>query len=119
MTATSTGKLAEDAASEYLQNLGYQIVARNWRTRRCEIDIIAKKTEAKKASTIYFVEVKYRASTSQGGGLASITTTKIQQMRYAAEMWLAENGPASAASLAAIEVSGPDFHITSFLDSIT
>jgi uncharacterized protein (TIGR00252 family) len=113
VTATSIGKLAEDAASEYLLTLGYQILARNWRTRRCEIDIVAKKS-----GTVYFVEVKYRASASQGGGLASITNAKLQQMRVGAETWVAENNWTASYQLAAIEVSGADFAVAQFIENV-
>jgi Holliday junction resolvase-like predicted endonuclease len=57
---TDKQKLAqagETFASEYLRNLGWKIVGRNWRSgRHCEIDIITKD----KTGTLVFVEVKAR-----------------------------------------------------------
>ncbi len=41
--STQTGKLAEDEAAEYLSQNGFKIIARNWRNRWCEIDIVAQK----------------------------------------------------------------------------
>lgn len=37
-----TGRQGEDIAAAYLTGLGYTILARNWRTRRGEIDIVAR-----------------------------------------------------------------------------
>jgi putative endonuclease len=50
---TTKGLEAEGIACEYLQNLGYQIVARNVRKKFSEIDIVAKKN-----GVYRFVEVK-------------------------------------------------------------
>ncbi|MCR4938830.1 MAG: YraN family protein [Treponemataceae bacterium] len=47
------GSEGEQKAAEYLEKKGYRIIARNWRTRRGEIDIIAEMAE-----TVVFAEVK-------------------------------------------------------------
>jgi len=49
------GKRAEDLAVEFLRAQGMRIVARNWRWRGGEVDIIAKDRDA-----LVFVEVKAR-----------------------------------------------------------
>lgn len=51
------GKAAEELAVEYLRAQGMRIVARNWRWRGGEVDIIAKD-----GNTLVFVEVKSRES---------------------------------------------------------
>lgn len=79
----TAGRIAENVAAEHLVNLGYQIVARNWRTKLCEIDIIAHKDK-----DLCFVEVKYRHNDSCGDGLDAITPRKLQQMRFAAEVYM-------------------------------
>lgn len=107
--STSIGNQAEDAAALYLQEKGYAILSRNWRTRVCEIDIVAKKNRV-----VYFVEVKYRSSNSQGGGLDYITPKKLQQMSFAAENWVQEQKYSGDYQLSAIEVSR-DFAITSHI----
>ena len=107
------GQRAEQAASEHLERLGYTIVARNWRNRVCEIDIVAQKDNC-----IHFVEVKYRAHDSQGSGLDYITPAKLRQMRYAAEQWMRQHDWQAGANLAAIEVCAPDFAIGEFIESI-
>lgn len=76
------GDIAEDKTELLLRHQGFTIVARNWKTKFCEIDIVAEKD-----STRYFIEVKYRSSTAQGGGIAAITSKKLQQMRFAAELY--------------------------------
>ncbi len=110
MTATSTGRQAESKAASYLEKQGFSVLDQNWRTRYCEIDIVAQKDQ-----TVYFVEVKYRASDSWGGGLEYITPNKLQQMSFAAEVWVSANQWQHDYQLAAIEVSGNDFTVTNFL----
>ena len=86
MSTTETGRAAEDAAAKYLEASGFRILTRNWRTRRCEIDIIAAK-----GHVLYFIEVKYRSSEQQGDGLTYITNRKLRQMQFAAEYWVARH----------------------------
>jgi uncharacterized protein (TIGR00252 family) len=111
---TTTGNRAEDAAAVYLSQNGFSILERNWRTRWCEIDIVAKRGQV-----LYFVEVKYRSNSAQGSGLAYITPSKQKQMRFAAEFWVASNGFGGDYELAALEVGGVDFDVTEFVESLT
>lgn len=113
VTLTSIGKRGEDVAGEYLVRKGYTILERNWKTRWCEVDIIAQK-----GARVYFVEVKYRRSQLQGGGLAAVTYRKQQQMKFAAEFWLHLHTVMDA-SLAVLEVSGDAFEVTYFVDDIS
>jgi len=110
MSTTSTGRRAEKAAANYLQHKGYKIVQQNWRTRWCEVDIVATK-----GNTAVLVEVKYRRRSDWGSGLEYITRTKYRQMAYSAEFWLACHNWAGLCHLAAIEVSGPKFQVTAFI----
>jgi uncharacterized protein (TIGR00252 family) len=113
MTNFAHGREAETAAAEYLKKQGFKILAQNWRTRWCEIDIVAQKHKR-----VYFVEVKYRQTNKQGSGLDYITTRKLKQMQFAAEFWVQDNEWTGDYTLAAIEVSGPDFQATSFLTDL-
>lgn len=81
-----SGHNAEKRAAVYLEEKGYEILELNWKTRWCEIDIVAKKDKV-----IYFVEVKFRRSLKYGHGLDYITTKKIRQMAFAAEFWVTQN----------------------------
>ena len=100
------GHKGEDAAAKYLEGLGHKILARNWKTKWCEIDIVSEKDDV-----FYFVEVKYRR---MGGGLDAITPKKQEQMRFAAELYLKKFQNKSA-RLAAIAVSGDNYQVTDFL----
>jgi Holliday junction resolvase-like predicted endonuclease len=95
------GKIGEDTTVNYLKQNGYRILARNWRTRRCEIDIVALKDSA-----VYFIEVKFRSKSSQGNGLDYITPSKRRQMKFAADVWVARNNWQGAYFLSAVAVDG-------------
>ena len=103
MTTRQIGDKGEQAAADWLTACGHEIVARNWRTRYCEIDIVSVKGEV-----LYFTEVKYRKNDDFGDGLAAITAKKQRQMRFAAELFLAGKPEYSgmAAKLLAASVSG-------------
>ena len=103
MTTRQIGDKGEQAAADWLMARGHEIVARNWRTRYCEIDIVSVKGEV-----LYFTEVKYRKNDDFGDGLAAITAKKQRQMRFAAELFLAGKPECSgmAAKLLAASVNG-------------
>lgn len=103
MTTRQIGDKGEQAAADWLVADGHEIVARNWRTRYCEIDIVSVKGEV-----LYFTEVKYRKNDDFGDGLAAITAKKQRQMCFAAELFLADKPECSgmAAKLLAASVSG-------------
>lgn len=111
--STEVGQRAETAAAQYLKRLGYRVLDTNWRTRWCEIDIIAQRKD-----TIYFVEVKYRSTDSQGSGLDYITPRKLAQMHFAAEFWMAKYDVGADYRLAACEVTGSTFEVTAWLDDV-
>jgi len=101
------GRRAEAVAAAFLQHKGCHIIAQNWRTRRCEIDIIACRSQI-----VYFCEVKYRRSASAGTGIEYITPLKLRQMQFAAESWVHYYDWRGEYQLCAIEVSGDDFRVT-------
>lgn len=104
MTNYSTGHDAEKDASIYLEELGFKILALNWKTRFCEIDIVAQK-----GKSIYFVEVKYRNSDRYGDGFSYITPKKLKQMNFAARMWISDQKWDGDCTLAAIAASPAGF----------
>lgn len=112
--STATGRAAEARASTYLGNHGFIVKAHNWRTRYCEIDLIALKNR-----TVYFVEVKYRRTSHQGRGLDYITPAKLKRMQFAAELWVHRYQWTGPYELAAIEVSGPDYTVSGFINVLT
>lgn len=113
MTTFDSGRRAEAAAAAFLEHKGCTIAAQNWRTRWCEIDVIAVR-----GNTVYFCEVKYRASPKWGSGLDYITPKKLERMRFAAELWIASNVWNGEYQLSAIEVSGPAFRVTNAVANV-
>lgn len=107
MTTFDTGRRAEAVVAQFLEQKGCEIVDQNWRTRWCEIDIVAHRDDV-----IYFCEVKYRRTTHQGAGLDYVTPRKLEQMHFAAECWVQQHGWQGEYQLCAIEVSGLNFCIT-------
>jgi uncharacterized protein (TIGR00252 family) len=110
MTNYASGHAAEKLAAEYLKVHGFKVVELNWRTRYCEIDIVAKKKR-----TIYFVEVKSRKNRQYGDSLEYVTNKKLKKMRFAAEIWLQTNNWHGDYELAAIGIDGNAY---TFIDSI-
>jgi len=113
----TAGRVAENAAAEYLEQHGHQIIAQNWRTKFCEIDIISARDQ-----TIHFTEVKYRQNARHGDGLAAITPKKLKQMKFAAEFYLLKNADYvknHSARLAAISLSGNPPRVEEFVENIT
>lgn len=103
MSTTSEGRKAEELVAEYLKSQKHKIVAMNWRTRWCEIDIVSKDKNC-----VYFTEVKYRSSDFWGDGLDYITKTKLKQMKFAAEFWLQDNNWTKEALLQGASVDSFD-----------
>lgn len=111
MTNVARGHQAERVAADYLRQHGYRVLELNWRRPRAEIDIVARKRHG----PLVFVEVKYRQRDAQGGGLDYITPRKVRQMRFAAELWVAEQHYPGEFTLAALELAGPTFAVTQFI----
>ena len=112
MTNYTHGHEAEQHAAKYLKKQGYKVLEQNWKRPRAEIDIVARK----KRGPVTFVEVKYRESNAQGSGFDYITRRKLEQMQFAAELWVTENRYDGEYMLAAIEVAGSDYIIDNFLE---
>ncbi|MBE6850534.1 MAG: YraN family protein [Ruminococcus sp.] len=79
MRSTELGKLGETAVCYYLEALGYEILARNFRIRGGEIDIVAAKD-----SDLCFVEVKTRSLDTEESGLEALTRRKRRLLIKAA-----------------------------------
>ena len=65
------------------ENIGLTIIARNYRCRLGEIDLVARD-----GSTTVFVEVRKRASSAFGGAAASITSAKRRKLLKAARHYI-------------------------------
>ena len=83
--AKNFGKEGEDLAAEMLKGKGYEILERNYRYGKGEIDIVAKDPE--NGFTV-FVEVKSRKNLEFGAPEYAITKSKIKQVKKMAELYL-------------------------------
>jgi len=89
---SALGSAGEDAAARWYEEHGYRIVARNWRCRIGELDIIAAKD-----GLLVICEVKTRANLRFGGGFEAVTAKKQAKLRAVAEAFLSSllHGPTS------------------------
>jgi ribonuclease HII len=106
----SIGRKAEKVAASYLEDKGFEILAANWRTKICEVDIVAHKDDV-----TYIVEVKYRASTRSGTGLEVITRDKLRRMKRATALWQLQHPETIDIQLAAIAMTGKPPEVTDFI----
>jgi putative endonuclease len=79
----AVGKAGEDAACAALARAGYEVLARRWRTRAGEIDIVAAD-----GSCVAFIEVKTRASDRCGAPLEAVTRAKRRRLTAMASDFL-------------------------------
>jgi putative endonuclease len=85
-TRTEIGALGEQLAADHVAGLGLRIVARNWRCRYGELDLIAVDPST---NTVIFVEVKTRTGDGFGGLEQAVTPQKARRLRRLAGIWLA------------------------------
>jgi ribonuclease HII len=109
-TTKAIGDTAEEVVATYLRNEKHEIIERNWRTKFCEIDIISRH-----GNVLYFTEVKYRKNANQGGGMAAITSKKLRQMTFAAELYMMRQKESLQPMLAAASVVGPGYDLEDWL----
>jgi putative endonuclease len=81
------GAAAEALAAELFCRGGWQILARNWRGGRREIDLVARRGD-----TVAFVEVRARRPGSFGGPLETVGPRKRRALEAAARVWIARHG---------------------------
>lgn len=80
------GRAGEDRAVAYLQDQGYEILARNWRAPTGEIDVIART-----GRQLVFVEVKTRRGGDFGDPLEAVDARKRARLWRLAHAWLERN----------------------------
>lgn len=72
------GKWGEDIATSYLEDKGYQIIERDWKSGRIDLDIIARE-----GNTLVIVEVKTRRNRLFGDPEEAVDYRKRQSLRLA------------------------------------
>ena len=86
LTRAEIGALGEQLAVDHLTSGGLRVLARNWRCRYGELDVIAADDATQ---TVVFVEVKTRTSDQFGGVSQAVTPAKVRRLRRLAGLWLA------------------------------
>jgi putative endonuclease len=81
-----TGNHGEKLAAEYLQKKGFEVVVRNYRFKKAEIDLIVKRE-----NWMIFVEVKTRSSTAFGEPEEFVDELKGNRIFDAAEEYIYSN----------------------------
>lgn len=77
------GKMGEDLAQQYIQELGMKIIKRNFYCKFGEIDIIAKDQ-----NELVFIEVKTRTNNKYGKPVDAVNFTKQKHLYYSIEYYL-------------------------------
>jgi len=80
------GDWGEELALKFYEEKGFEFVAKNWRRRFAEIDLIIKKE-----NNLVFVEVKTRTKKLFGGGELAVDYRKRQKLFGAVELFMQEN----------------------------
>ena len=86
----AVGVHGEALAARWYEHKGYEVLARNWRCRDGEIDLVVRSE-----NRVVFCEVKTRSTVAFGEGFESVTASKQRRIRRLAAKWLSELGPAS------------------------
>lgn len=97
------GAWGEELATQYLRKRGYAILARNFRIRQGELDIVASK-----GRYLIFVEVKTRKNDHFGAAREFITPAKQRRLIAAAECWCLRHPTGLQPRFDAIEVYGEE-----------
>ncbi|MBN2880065.1 MAG: YraN family protein [Clostridia bacterium] len=92
MNRKSLGSAGEERAADFLIGKGYRILAKNYRTRNGEIDLIAEIDD-----TLVFVEVKLRTSSAYGRGIEAVTQKKAAKIQQIAIAYISKNYEAEPA----------------------
>jgi len=114
MSTTERGRLAESAAADYLETRGFLVLARNWRTRWHEVDIVAQH-----GPVLHFIEVKYRQNHRYGSGFDYISHDKLQRLARAASNWCQIKHYTGDYQIDAISVSGAKPFVIELIENVT
>jgi len=100
------GRAGEDRAAEHVRALGWRLLARNWRCREGELDIVAAD-----ADEIVVLEVKTRRGEGFGHPLDAVDERKRRRLWRLAAAWVhahPEEGRGRTLRIDAIGLVGPD-----------
>ena len=109
------GRTGESAALATYEARGYRLVARNWRCRLGEVDLVVRR-----ATLLVFCEVKARRGSRFGAPFEAVHATKQRKLRSLAEVFLGSYGDAVTAvrfDVASVTVRGGRAHVHLFEDA--
>jgi putative endonuclease len=96
------GAWAEQMAVTYLSQTDYQILERNWRYKRAEIDLVCSLN-----GKLVLVEVKYRKEDYFGEPEGAVADLKVQKMQEAAEGYMGLHPDFEEVLFDIISITGP------------
>ncbi|MCI5825428.1 MAG: YraN family protein [Arcanobacterium sp.] len=115
ISRSELGVWGERCAERYLKNQNFSILARNWRTRGGELDLVAYDPAR---DAVVAVEVKtrrlYNAYFPAGTPEEAITPVKLRRLRALIVQWVAHSGeraPAIAIDIVGVVVHGNQFSV--------
>ena len=112
ITSKQLGDRGEQVVVDYLVTAGHEIVARNYKTKLFEVDIVSRKDRA-----LYFTEVKYRSDHDFGEALDFIDKKKQQKMPLAVEGFMATHpGYADFRPTLAVAAVDKDFKLEEWFE---
>jgi putative endonuclease len=115
MATGPIGPRGEDAAVDAYRRRGYRIVARNWRCRIGELDLVVERR-----GVLVFCEVKSRRGRAFGVGYEAVTRRKQAKLRSLAEAFLRAAGSRPQAirfDVASVAVRGERSAVELFEDA--
>lgn len=108
------GARGEDAVAQHCAQQGWQVLTRNWRTPRGELDLVIRDTDCVAA-----VEVKTRAGHGFGHPLEAVTPHKMANLRQLLISWLRQHPQRGVTALridvAAVTVAAGSIHSIEYL----
>jgi putative endonuclease len=109
------GSRGENAAADAYRRRGFRIVARNWRCRLGELDVVVQRR-----GVLVFCEVKSRRESVFGGGFEAVTRRKQAKLRAVAQAFLQATGSHPQAirfDVASVSVRGARSTVELFEDA--
>lgn len=112
MERHDVGPAGEEAAAGWYRARGYEIVARNWRSRLGEVDLLARRGDV-----VVVCEVKTRRGSAHGAPFEAVHERKRAKLRALAELFVLSRGLVAEAvrfDVASVSVSaggGIDVHV--------
>ena len=85
------GARGEAAVASWYEARGYEVIARNWRCREGELDLVLRD-----GRMFVFCEVKTRTTDAFGVPAEAVTRTKQARLRRLAARWLEDDAPVRA-----------------------